>query len=97
MPAIVLALVGWLISALRQYLPGIVGRILLTLGIGLATHTLVMPGFRAIFESYVAQLPPVLYAYFGALGLDVVATIIFSALAARQTQKVLLKRVGGAA
>lgn len=97
MPLFVGALVGWLISALRQYLPGIVGRVLLTLGIGFATHTMVMPAFRALFESYVAQLAPTLHAYFYAFGFDVCATIVFSALAARQTQRVLLSKMGSSA
>ena len=83
MPVIIASIVGWLISALRQYLPGIVGRILLTLGFGFATSTLVMPAFRALFESYVAQLSPTLNAYFYAFGLDVCATILFSALSVR--------------
>ncbi|WP_407351561.1 DUF2523 family protein [Luteimonas sp. R10] len=94
MPAIIGALVAALINALRQYLPGIVGRVLLALGIGFFTHTVAMPALLGIIQSKLFGLPGVLVAYFGALGLDVVCTIVISAAAAKATQRLLLRRIG---
>jgi len=96
MQAIIGALVAALINALRMYLPGIVGRVLLALGIGFATHKLVIPALLGMLQEYVNQLPTVLRAYFGALGLDICATMIFSALAARMAQKTILRKLEGA-
>ena len=93
MPMIIGALVAALINAARMYLPGIVGRILLALGIGFVTHKLAMPALLGMLQGYVNQLPGVLRAYFGAIGLDVCATMIFSALAARMAQKTILKKL----
>ena len=95
MKAIIFALVGYLISALREYLPGIVGRILLALGIGLATQAIAMPAMLAFVQSKVDGMPEKIVGYFGALGMDVVCTLLFSALAARAAQRVLLKKIGG--
>ena len=94
MPAIIAAIVGWLISALRQYLPGIVGRILLSLGIGFATKTLVLPSLLGIIQAQVSGLPATAVAYFQAFGLDVCVTIILSAAVAVQAQSFIIKRVG---
>lgn len=97
MPAIVLAIVGWLISALRQYLPGIVGRILLALGIGFATQQLVLPSLLGIAQSIIGTLPSRALAYYSALGCDIEISIVLSAIAAGRVQSVLLRRIGGAA
>lgn len=96
MPAVVAAIVGWLISALREYLPGIVGRILLTLGIGFATKTLVLPSLLGMIQARVAGLPALALAYFNAFGLDVCITIILSAAVAVQAQSFMIKRMGSA-
>lgn len=94
MPLIIGALVSALFGAARTYLPGIVGRVLLTLGIGLAAHKLAVPALMGMVQTRVSGLPSVLLAYFGAFGLDVAITIILSALAARAAQKVLLTKLG---
>lgn len=93
MPLILGALVSLLINALRQYLPGLVGRVLLAFGIGLFTHQVAMPAMLGLIQTKVASLPPVLFQYFGALGLDVVCTIWLSAFAAMASQKVLLRKL----
>ena len=95
MPAIVASIVGWLISALRQWLPGIVGRVMLALGIGLATHQIVVPSLLALVQARVAALPPSLVAYFGALDVEIVVTMILSAAASHKAQKVVLRKLGG--
>ena len=93
MPAIIMALVTALVGAARQYLPGIVGRLLLALGIGLAADQLVLPTLNGMIQSQLSGMPSVVYAYAGALGIDKAATMILSALAARASQKVLLKKL----
>lgn len=94
MPAIIGALVAFLIQALRQFLPGIVGRILLAFGVGLATYKLALPSLIGMAESYFGRLPGSLYAYAGAIGLDVVAVMILSAFAANRIQRVVLSKLG---
>lgn len=94
MPLIVGAIVAALINALRTYLPGIVGRVLLALGIGFATHTLAMPALLGMLQTRASGLPAILLAYFGAFGIDVAITIILSALAARAAQRALLTKLG---
>lgn len=95
MPAVVMALVGWFISALRQYLPGIVGRVLLALGIGFVVKTVALPSLLALVASRVDAFTPTMRAYFGAFGIDMAVTIILSACAARAGQKMLLRRMSG--
>lgn len=94
MPAIISALVASLLTAARTYLPGIVGRILLTLGIGFATHQVALPAVRSVFQSYWGQLGEVIRAYGGAVGLDVAASIIIGALVAKAAQKFTLTKLG---
>lgn len=93
MPAIIGALVAALIGALRAYLPGIIGRVLLMFGIGLATHELAMPALKTMIQTYFAGLPSVLLAYAGALGFDKAVTLILSAALAVRAQRVLLTRL----
>lgn len=94
MPLIIGALISALIGALRQYLPGIVGRLLLTIGIGFVTHTLAMPALLGMIQAKVSSLPPILFAYYGATGLDVCVTMWLSAIAAKATQRILLQKLG---
>lgn len=94
MPQIILAAVTFLISALRQYLPGIVGRVMLALGIGLVTHEVAMPALRSLVESQFASLSPILQAYWGATGIGVAVTMILSAIIAGRAQKAILSKIG---
>ena len=94
MPLIIGALIAGLMNALRTFLPGIVGRVLLALGIGLATQTLAMPALLGAIQTRVSGLPAVLVAYFGALGFDVAVTIALSAIAAKAAQRVFLAKLG---
>lgn len=93
MPQIIGALIAALIQALRQYLPGLVGRVLLAFGIGFVTHTVAMPALKSFVQSKVSGLPAVLYAYFGATGFDVAVTMILSAWIAGRSQKVILEKI----
>ncbi|MEN5219868.1 MULTISPECIES: DUF2523 family protein [unclassified Stenotrophomonas] len=94
MPQIIAALVALLVSAARQYLPGIAGRILLALGIGFVTHEIAMPSLKSLVESKFGALPPVLQAYWGATGIGVAVTMILSAWIAGRAQKAVLSKLG---
>lgn len=93
MPQIIAALVALLISGARQYLPGIVGRVLLALGIGFVTHEVAMPALKAFVESKFAALPPILQAYWGATGIGIAITMILSAIIAGRAQKAVLSKL----
>ncbi|PZO65224.1 MAG: hypothetical protein DI635_04105 [Pseudoxanthomonas suwonensis] len=93
MPAILAALGAFLLNLARQYLPGIVGRLMLAIGIGFVAHEVAVPSLLGLIQSQLSGLPTVILAYFGALGLDVCVTIILSAIAGRAAQKVLLTKL----
>lgn len=95
MPMIIGALVSMLISALREYLPGIVGRILLAFGIGLFSHTVAMPALKSFVQSKLGALGGVGAAYFDATGLGIMITMILSAITAAKAQKVILGKLSG--
>lgn len=95
MPAILGALVALLIQAARQYLPGIVGRILLAFGIGLTVHEVAMPALKAFVQSKLGALPSVLIAYVDATGFGIAVTMILSAIAAGVTQRAFLAKLSG--
>lgn len=94
MPMIIGALVAMLLQGLRQYLPGIIGRVLLAFGIGLVTHEIAMPPIKAFIASKVAGLGPVLIAYWDATGFGIAVTMILSAWAAARAQAAILSKLG---
>lgn len=94
MPQIIAALVALLFSALRQYLPGIIGRVLLAFGIGFVTHEVAMPALKSFVESKFSAIPPVFQAYWGATGIGVAVTMILSAWLATRAQAAILSKVG---
>ena len=94
MPQIILAAVAYLLSALRQYLPGIVGRVLLAFGMGYVSHEFAFPAVKAFIESKFGQLPPVLQAYWGATGMGIATTMLISAWIAGHTQRAVLSKIG---
>lgn len=94
MPAIIGALVAALIGALRQYLPGILGRVLLTFGIALVTNEVALPALKSFVQGYFGGLPSVLLAYAGALAFDKAVTLILSAAVAVRAQRVILSKIG---
>lgn len=94
MPMIIGALVTMLLQGLRQYLPGIIGRVLLAFGIGLATYEIALPPLKAFIQSKVATLGPILIAYFDATGFGIAVTMILSAWAAARAQAAILSKLG---
>lgn len=92
MPAIIGLAISLLIDLLRKYLPGIVGRILLTLGFTFVTQTVAMPSLLAMIQTRVSGMPSVMLAYFGALRLDVCISLILSAMAANKAQQLIFSK-----
>lgn len=95
MPVVIGALVAAIITALRTYLPAIIGRVLLALGIGLAVKEVAIPSMLALINTYLVALPSVFLAYFGALKIDVCISLILSAYAAKAAQKAMLAKLDG--
>lgn len=93
MPAILGALGALIIQLLRQYMPGIVGRVLLAFGITLAASTIALPALENFIQSKVNGGPAVMVAYFYALGIDVAVTMILSTIAAVRAQRVFLSKI----
>ncbi|UYC14016.1 DUF2523 family protein [Xanthomonas sp. CFBP 8445] len=93
MPMIIGALVAALLQGLRQYLPGIIGRVLLAFGIGFATHEIAMPALKSLIQGYIGGLPAVAYAYFNASGFGVATTMILSAWLANRAQAAILTKL----
>lgn len=94
MPMIIGALVTLLINALRQWLPGILGRVLLAFGIGLFTHEVALPALKSFIQSKLPALGSVGVAYWDATGIGIMVTMILSAIAAAKAQKVILSKLG---
>ncbi|TDB26200.1 DUF2523 domain-containing protein [Stenotrophomonas sp. ATCM1_4] len=95
MPQILGALVALLIGAAREYLPGIIGRVLLAFGIGAFTHEVALPALKAFVQSKLSALGAVGVAYWDATGAGIMVTMILSAIAAALSQKVVLSKLGG--
>lgn len=86
------AVVTALFEAIRRWGPEVIVRVLAAFGVGLFTYNVAVPSMLDFIKSYVSGLPPWVFAHFGALGIDVAITMILSALAARASAKVFLRR-----
>lgn len=95
MPAIIGALVALLIQGARQYLPGIVGRVLFAFGIGMTMHTIALPALKAFIASKISALTPIMAIYFEATGIGIMFTMILSAIIATVAQRAFLAKLGG--
>ena len=92
--AAIVALFGRMIVwVMTTYLGQWVLRVLLTLGISFATVKVSLPLLMGFVQNYVGGLPADLYQYFGAVGGDVVVTMIMSAFMARSIASVGLRAV----
>ncbi|WP_228736226.1 hypothetical protein [Xanthomonas euvesicatoria] len=93
MPMIIAALVSALLQALRTYLPGIVGRVLIAFGIGFVAHEVALPSLKAFIAGWLPGLGAVGVAYWDASGIGVSVTMILSAIAASVSQKAILSKL----
>jgi len=87
--------VGFFFDALRGLAAGLVGRIMLTLGIGLATYTAVLPELVSFLQTYLNSMSPSMVELLGALKVDVALTMLFSALGVKLGTRVQAIRIGG--
>lgn len=94
MPAILGAFVALLIQGARQYLPGIVGRVLLAFGIGMTVHQVALPALKGWVASKISAAGPIMAIYFEATGIGVMVSMILSAWAAVATQRAFLSKLG---
>lgn len=93
MPAILGALVALIMTGLRQWLPGIIGRCLIAFGLMVATNEVALPALKSFVQGYMGGLPAVVLAYAGAIGMDKAITMILSAAVAVQAQRAILMRM----
>lgn len=87
MPLILGALGALLMQLARQYLPGIIGRVLLVFGIGLVAHEVGLPALKAFINSKLTNLGPIMFAYFEATGFGIFVTMVLSAYIAMRVQR----------
>lgn len=91
MPALVAAIPALLIALLRIWMVSIIGRVFLTLGVGLFVYNVAAPELLGWVAGKFHALPEFVRLSAGAMGLDVFFTMIFSALAVKMTARVLRK------
>lgn len=75
--------VGFFFDSLRALLPGIVGRVLMALGIGFTTYTVLLPSLLGYMRGFFDALDPAVLDVLGALRIDQAITLVFSAITAR--------------
>ncbi|GAA0709471.1 DUF2523 family protein [Dokdonella soli] len=90
MPVLIAALVGALWNLARAVLPGIVGKILITLGLTFATTKLVLPDLIAFLQSHMGGVSGDVLALLGYLNVDKAMVMIISAGVARTAGKAVL-------
>lgn len=64
---------NWVLSALA------------TIGLSIGVQKMTLPPLMAFIRSYASSLPPVAFQAFGAIGMDVFCSMVFSALVIRVT------------
>lgn len=86
---------GVLVTLARTWLASIIGRVLLTMGIGLFAYTYAVPSLVQFVGAQFTALPAFVRFSVGASGIDVVCTAVLSALAVKATARVFFAKVGG--
>lgn len=95
MKDIIYAFVAHLINMVRFFAPGIVGKTVTALGVGLYFYNVALPIVIGYAQEHAAGLPALALQYFGALGLDVVVTVWLSVNVAKLANKTWLGRLTG--
>jgi hypothetical protein len=88
MPALLAALPALLVVLLRAWLVSLIGRVLLTVGVGLFAYNVGVPELLSWIGGKFTALPDFIRASAGRMGIDVFVTMILSAMAVRATAKV---------
>jgi hypothetical protein len=88
MPALLAALGPLLITLLRVWMVSIIGRVLLTIGVGLFAYNVGVPELMGWVGAQFIALPPFVRESVAASGIDKFATMVLSALAVATVAKV---------
>ena len=75
--------IGHFFSALRGFLPGIVGRVLIALGIGVTSYTFLLPEILSWVQGYFNVLSPETLSLLGAMNIDRAFNLVISAINAK--------------
>lgn len=84
---------GWVFSSFAVGMGALIARALVALGIGYATYSFVMPGFVSQISSWVGGVPPEVRGVLGLMKVDVFITMIFSAITAKMSMRLIWRRV----
>lgn len=95
MPAIIAALGAVLIQLLRIWMVSIIGRVLLTIGVGIYAYKVGVPDLVDYVGARFMALPPFVRQSAGAMGIDKFVTLVLSALAVKITQRVFFGKASG--
>lgn len=88
MQDIIIKFCGFFFNALRGFLPGIVGKVISTLGIGMATYSYILPQVVDFIQTFLNSMPQEAINLLGALRVDIALTIVFSAYATKLGTKI---------
>lgn len=87
--------IGFFFRVLRALLGPLIGRVLVFLGIGLASYTMLLPELIAFVQQFLNDLSPEMIAVLAALQVDKALTLIFSAMGVKMGMRVSAVRLGG--
>lgn len=77
-------------SSLKLIAASIITKILSTFGLTMVTFNSVLPALKSFVMNYIMQLPPQALDFLGAIGVDVAASMVISALTTRLAFKFIL-------
>lgn len=89
------ALVGFFFDTLRTLLAPLVGRVMVTLGIGFMSYSMLLPELVSFVQQFLNDMSPDMVAVLGAIKVDKGLTLCFSAIGVRMGMKVSAIRLGG--
>lgn len=87
--------IGFFWDKARVILPLLIGRVLLTLGIGGMVYTMLLPELVDFVQQYLNTMSQPMIDMFNALRIDQALTLLFSASAAKVGTRVAPIRLGG--
>ena len=89
------ALVGFFFDTLRALLAPLVGRVMVTLGVGFMSYTMLLPELVSFVQQFLDGMSSEMVALLGALHVDKALTLIFSAMGVKMGARVSAIRLGG--
>jgi hypothetical protein len=85
--------IGLFFNALRNLLPGIVGRVMIALGVGVTSYTFLLPEILSWIQGYFSSLDSSALALLGALNVDNAFNLIISAINAKFSMRLTAIRL----